>query len=223
VRRTTWTSRPSSQAETSASRASQNAGDDRHVLLTDVVDMMHGSFPLHAQIPSVSPTREHESPLSAEWSDALAFLSTCSRLIAHRVGMWGETLRAALDDLVALAPNWLVKQISQDWFKRFSQRVENDRVPNADTQRQARAEQIGADGQHLLSALEHAGAPEEGKDLKRVHVLRRVWRQYSEVAEGKVKWRAGPQAEKGEGVVCSPDDPEAQTGERRSGRAPTCI
>src|SRR5579859_4947850 len=28
----------------------------------------------------------------------------------------GETLRATLDDLAALAPEWLVKQISSDWF-----------------------------------------------------------------------------------------------------------
>ena len=30
----------------------------------------------------------------------------------------GETLRAALDDLAALAPEWLVRQISSDWFER---------------------------------------------------------------------------------------------------------
>lgn len=116
----------------------------------------------------------------------------------------GETLRAALDDLAALAPDWLVKQISPDWFERYSHRVENYRLPKAETQRKALAEQIGADGQHLLSVLEHADAPEEGKDLESVQVLRRVWQQYYEVAGGKVKWRAGPQAEEGEGVIRSP-------------------
>ena len=40
----------------------------------------------------------------------------------------GETLRAALDDLAALAPDWLVKQISPDWFERYSHRVENYRL-----------------------------------------------------------------------------------------------
>ncbi len=37
----------------------------------------------------------------------------------------GATRRAALDDLAALAPEWLVQQISVDWFERYSQRVEN--------------------------------------------------------------------------------------------------
>jgi transposase len=40
----------------------------------------------------------------------------------------GETLRAALDDLASLAPDWLVKQVSPDWFERYSHRVENYRL-----------------------------------------------------------------------------------------------
>ncbi len=30
----------------------------------------------------------------------------------------GETLRAVLDDLAALTPDWLVQQITPDWFER---------------------------------------------------------------------------------------------------------
>ena len=40
----------------------------------------------------------------------------------------GETLRAVLDDLATLAPDWLAKQISPDWFERYSHRVENYRL-----------------------------------------------------------------------------------------------
>jgi transposase len=40
----------------------------------------------------------------------------------------GETLRAVLDDLATLAPDWLVQQISLDWFERYSHRVENYRL-----------------------------------------------------------------------------------------------
>jgi transposase len=36
-----------------------------------------------------------------------------------------ETLRAALEDLAALAPEWLVQQSSADWFARYSHRAEN--------------------------------------------------------------------------------------------------
>jgi len=127
----------------------------------------------------------------------------------------GETLRAALDDLAALAPDWLVKQITPDWFERYNHRVENYRLPKAETQRTALAQQIGADGLHLLAALERPDAPAEGKALECVYVLRQVWKQYYEVSEGKARWRAGPSKEDGEGVIRSPYDPEAQTGKKR--------
>src|SRR5258708_2206727 len=130
----------------------------------------------------------------------------------------GETLRAALDDLAALAPEWLVKQITPDWFERYSHRVENYRLPKAESQRTALAQQIGADGLHLLAVLavlERIDAPTEGKDLESVQVLRQVWQQYYELSEGKARWRAGPQKEDGEGVIRSPYDPEAQTGKKR--------
>ncbi len=127
----------------------------------------------------------------------------------------GETLRAALDDLATLVPDWLVQQVSADWFDRYSHRVENYRLPRGESQRTALAQQIGADGLRLLSALERPDVPQAGKNLESVQVLRRVWKQYYEVVGGQAKWRAGPQAEEGEGVVRSPYDPEAQTGKKR--------
>ncbi len=127
----------------------------------------------------------------------------------------GETLRAALDDLAALAPDWLVGQITSDWLERYSHRVENYRLPKAESQRKALAQQIGADGLHLLQALEQPDAPAALKEAASVQVLRQVWQQYYELAGGKAKWRAGPQARKGEGIVRSPYDSEAQTGKKR--------
>ena len=56
----------------------------------------------------------------------------------------GETLRAALDDLAALAPEWLVQQISLDWFERYTHRVENYRLPKASGRPwHSRSEQTG--------------------------------------------------------------------------------
>jgi len=127
----------------------------------------------------------------------------------------GETLRAALDDLASIAPDWLVKQISPDWFERYSHRVENYRLPKAETQRTALAQQSGTDGVHLLAALDRPDAPTEGKDLQSVQVLRQVWQQYDDLSEGKARWRAGPSKENGEGVIRSPYDLEAQTGKKR--------
>ncbi len=127
----------------------------------------------------------------------------------------GETLRAVLDDLAALDPDWLVQHITPDWFERYSHRVENYRLPKAESQRTALAQQIGADGLHLLHALEKPDAPETLKNEASVQLLRQVWQQYYDVTGGKVKWRAGPQESAEEGIIRSPYDAEARTGKKR--------
>jgi hypothetical protein len=98
-----------------------------------------------------------------------------------------ETLRAVQDDLAALASDWLVKQISPDWFERYSHRVENYRLPKAESQRIALAQQIGADGLHLLQALSQPDAPADLSEVESVQMLRQVWRQYYELSKGKAK------------------------------------
>ncbi len=127
----------------------------------------------------------------------------------------GETLRAVLDDVAALEPDWLVQHITADWLERYSHRVENYRLPKAETQRTALAQQIGADGLHLLHALQQPEAPEALKQVSSVQVLREVWQQYYDLSGGKAKWRAGPQDHTGEGINRSPYDPEARTGKKR--------
>jgi transposase len=86
----------------------------------------------------------------------------------------GETLRAALDDLAALAPEWLVGQISPDWFERYSHRVESYRLPKAESQRSALAQQIGADGLHLPDALQQPEAPAQLSEVASVVLHKRV-------------------------------------------------
>ena len=94
-------------------------------------------------------------------------------------------------------------------------RVENYRLPKAESQRTSLAQQIGADGLHLLHALEQPDAPAELKEVPNVHLLRQVWQQYYDLSDGKANWRAGPQASADEGIIRSPYDPEAQTGKKR--------
>jgi len=119
----------------------------------------------------------------------------------------GETLRAALDDLAALAPDWLAQQISSDWFERYSHRVENYRLPKAENQRTALAQQIGEDGMRLLRALERPESADELKKIESVQLLRQVWQQYYDLSGGKAKWRAGPQESLEEGIIRSPYEP----------------
>jgi transposase len=127
----------------------------------------------------------------------------------------GETLRAALNEIAALAPDWLVQQITSDWLERYGPRVENYRLPKEKSKRTVLAEQMGADGLQLLSALEQAEAPAGLSELASVQVLRQVWGQYYELSQGRAKWRDDPVSGEKGGVIRSPYDAEARTGKKR--------
>ena len=86
----------------------------------------------------------------------------------------GETLRAALNAIAAVAPEWLRSVALPDWHERYDRRVENIRLPEAAAKRDAYAVQVGADGFLLLDALDRSGTPEELSALPAVAVLRRV-------------------------------------------------
>jgi len=112
----------------------------------------------------------------------------------NRPEIVGETLRFALNRLAALAPDWLRAQVTPDWFARYGVRVENDRLPKADTERAALAATIGADGFHLLRAALDPEAPEAVRLAPAIEVLRQVWVQQYSGPEEPVRWRVGGDA-----------------------------
>jgi len=123
----------------------------------------------------------------------------------------GETLRAALDDLAALAPDWLGRSARTGWSATAT-----GWGTIACAIRGKPAHGLGAaDGLHLLHALEQPAAAADLKEVASVRLLRQVWQQYYDLSGEKAKWRAGPQAHEGEGIMRSPSDAEARTGKAR--------
>ena len=115
----------------------------------------------------------------------LALLRDMSRL-----ELVGETLRAALNSLAVVAPEWLKQQVAADWFDRYSHRVENYRLPRQLAAQQQLALTIGADGSKLLDAIYAETAPAVLRHVPAVDVLRRVWLQQYVIEEGQRRWRA---------------------------------
>src|SRR5918998_5651709 len=70
--------------------------------------------------------------------------------------LMAETLRAALDDLAAVVPDWLRGVAQPAWFERYGRRAEDYRLPKSQEGREALALEIGADGLVLLEALDEA-------------------------------------------------------------------
>ena len=95
--------------------------------------------------------------------------------VLNRLERVGETLRAALNELATVAPDWLQALAPRTWYERYGRRVENYRLPKTAAARSALAAEIGADGQLLLAAIDAAADRPELAELPMVQVLRQVW------------------------------------------------
>jgi transposase len=93
----------------------------------------------------------------------------------NRLESVGETLRAALNSVATMAPEWLTGVAVPDWFERYTTRVEEYRLPKGEAARTAFGVQIGVDGHRLLNAVYEPGAPVWLRELPAIPTLRRAW------------------------------------------------
>ena len=172
------------------------------VLLTSLLDLLRMQGLLKA-----GATQRTDS------THVLAAIRTLNRLTCV-----GETLRAALNELADVAPDWLLAQITPDWFDLYSQRVEEFRLPSQESERAALAATIGAHGIHLLSAVYAPSAPAALRELGALEVLRQVWVQqyYAPDASGALGWRDAKDLPPGAQLIVSPYDLDAHPGNKRS-------
>src|SRR5205823_2354113 len=74
-------------------------------------------------------------------------------------------------ELATVAPGWLRRVVSKDWYGRYARRVEDGRLPRAEAEREAYARTVGEDGFALLDRLDRPETPEELRRLPAVGVL----------------------------------------------------
>lgn len=134
----------------------------------------------------------------------------------NRLELVGETLRAALNSLATVAPQWLREWVPPEWFDRYANRVEESRLPKGQEARYAHAEVIGADGFQLLQAVYGDDAPAWLRQVPAAEVLRRVWLCQYYLDEGRVRWRKAGDLPPAGRRIDSPYDPEATFGNKRS-------
>src|SRR5512147_1863421 len=109
-----------------------------------------------------------------------------------RLELVGETVRAALNELATVAPDWLRGIALDAWYARYAHRIEDGRLPATPAKREAYARQVGADGFHLLDALAAPGIPEGLDQLPTVRVLRWVWARHFERVANEDDPSTGP-------------------------------
>ena len=133
----------------------------------------------------------------------------------NRLECAGETLRAALEHLAVVVPDWLRTHVAQDWYDRYEKRMEEHRFPKEATKRQALAGQIGQDGWNLLNWVREADAPVWLREIPAVEILRSVWIQQFWVDEGQIRWRSDDMIPPASRLITSPYDSDARRSVKR--------
>jgi hypothetical protein len=64
----------------------------------------------------------------------------------------GESLRAALNEIAEVAPDWLLGVVSPDWFDRYVHRFELQRFPKGEQAKELLRRQVGEDSWHRLAS-----------------------------------------------------------------------
>ena len=126
-----------------------------------------------------------------------------------------ETVRHALNVLATTLPDWLRAHTTADWVDRDGLRASECRLPRSQAKRQACAEQIGADGRTLLTAVYADTAPPDLRRLPAIALLRQVWLQNFLVVDTKLIWRENDTRAPTGRFIGSPYDSDARYATKR--------
>ena len=132
-----------------------------------------------------------------------------------RLAMLIETMRAALDAVATHAPQWMAQVADPQWFKHYTGRPDEFHLPKGRAKRDEMAERIGRDGVALLALLDTRTAPDAAGQLAAVKVLRAIWGQHFDLADGQVRARPVAQRPAGADRVVTPHDIDARVGAKR--------
>lgn len=143
-------------------------------------------------------------------TDSSHVLACVRRL--NRIETCGESLRAALEEIAAVSPGFVVPLLKQGWDQRYGRKVETSRLlGRANASAQLLAEQIGADGRELLDTIDADPTVAWMSALPQVVILRTVWdQQFDRTRAGRLRLKdvetLSPAAER----IHSPHDADAR-------------
>jgi transposase len=137
--------------------------------------------------------------------------------VLNRLELVAETLRAALNEVATLAPEWLQSWVPPTWYERYAKRIEDSRLPKEEAERESYAQTVGEDGLALLDALETAVAPAPLRLLSSIEALRQAWQRHYERGGGpagggpaRVRFKAKAELPRAAEGIESPYDPQAR-------------
>jgi transposase len=130
----------------------------------------------------------------------------------NRIELIGETMRATLNDLAVLEPEWIQKVAHEEWYNNYNHRIENSRLPDGNEQKQEYAESVGMDGFILLDAMKSSDTHKYLLELPKVKALQTAWkRHFTRDPETKsVTYKTNKEVSASEDKIESPYDVEAR-------------
>lgn len=134
----------------------------------------------------------------------------------NRLENIGETLRAALNAVATVEPQWLKCWVPSDWFERYGRPVEEYRLPKGKEARQTYAETIGNDGMELLGRAWSEAVPSYLREIPALEHLRQTWISQFWVDHGRLRLRDAKDLPPTGKRSDSPYDPQARYGNKRS-------
>jgi transposase len=146
-------------------------------------------------------------------TDATHILAAVRAL--NREELVGESLRAALNELATIAPEWVKSVVPAAWYERYGRRIERSRLPKQAEERLAWVEQTGRDGQQLLTWLKDS--PFQAAPWARPMLVRlgTVWQQQFHLEDGLARWRTADELPPAAQQLESPYDEQARYGAKR--------
>ena len=133
----------------------------------------------------------------------------------NRLERVGETLRHALNVLATATPDWLQSWIPRAWFDQYGPRMENYRFPKTDSEREALAAQIGADGRTVLMQIDASRDMAWLNNLPAITTLRQVWADHFTDPPEPPRWRTVKDLPATAEQIVSPYDTEARWSMKR--------
>lgn len=101
--------------------------------------------------------------------------------VLNRLELVAETLRAALNELATVMPEWVRQVALESWYKRYGSRIEDYRLPESATEREAYAQTVGDDIYYLLECLKESEPSPDWQQLPSIIALKLVWQRHYDI------------------------------------------
>ena len=133
----------------------------------------------------------------------------------NRLEMVGETMRATLNIVATVAPEWLQSLAPLVWYDRYETRIEEYRLPRKKKERTAWVETVGYDGCYLLTNIYESKTHRWLWDIPAVQTLRKMWLYQFYYQDDVLKLRQAKDLPPASIRFDSPYDPEAHYSKKR--------